>query len=617
MQRCLTPGAGAIVLAPIDYDGATRGILGLRSRDPKAFDHASVETISLLAASAAVAMRNAEVVEGLARSERHYRELHAQSADATLVSDADGTLLDANAAAEALFWYSVDELRRLHVRDLFSAPGSGRRAVRDRRRCTAAASCAPIRSSAARTAPSSSSSTRRACSTTAACTRRSATSRSGGATKSGCARASSSCTRSSRRSRRSPPCSSTPTRSPRRSSSGHSGSPAPTAPSCSGSTGTSSSTAMPRASRRCTSGCGSALRRASRARPPRSARRCIAPTSSSTTAPTATAADVVGIRSLICAPLYRDGRVDGILAVMSGTPNAFDELSVETTRVMAQFVSTVFQNSHVLETRSVLAEELGAQAQVVEHMQTALWIWSATDDGDFVLQYANAASDAGDGTPERQADRQAVRGGAARHRRRDAGDAAARRRRGQADRPRRDRVRRRRGRAQDLLGQGVSAAGPPRRGHVRGRHRHRACTPGAAGERGALPRRVRLGVGRHVADEPRRAVRPGERATRGDPRLHRPGADGEDVPRHQPPRRRRARRGVRRRDARRHSAPSGRTSGATSARTGRSSGATRASRSSTSPAGRRTSSRSSRTSRSAARPSRSSARCSPSPSSRS
>ncbi len=41
VQRCLTPGAGAIVLAPIDYDGATRGILGLRSPDPEAFDEGS------------------------------------------------------------------------------------------------------------------------------------------------------------------------------------------------------------------------------------------------------------------------------------------------------------------------------------------------------------------------------------------------------------------------------------------------------------------------------------------------------------------------------------------------------------------------------------------------
>src|SRR5207253_2728226 len=51
----LTPGAGAVVLAPIDYDGSTRGILGLRSGDSTAFDDAAVETISLLAASAAVA----------------------------------------------------------------------------------------------------------------------------------------------------------------------------------------------------------------------------------------------------------------------------------------------------------------------------------------------------------------------------------------------------------------------------------------------------------------------------------------------------------------------------------------------------------------------------------
>ena len=152
MQRCLTPGAGAIVLAPIDYDGATRGILGLRSPDPNAFDQASVETISLLATSAAVAMRNAEVVEGLARSEQHYRELHTQSADATLVSDADGRLLEANAAAEALFWYTVDELRELHMHDLFSDQALADEPVRDRRRCTAAASFVRSRSSAGRTA---------------------------------------------------------------------------------------------------------------------------------------------------------------------------------------------------------------------------------------------------------------------------------------------------------------------------------------------------------------------------------------------------------------------------------------------------------------------------------
>ena len=38
VARCLTPGAGSIILAPIDYDGAIRGILGVRSTDVAAFD---------------------------------------------------------------------------------------------------------------------------------------------------------------------------------------------------------------------------------------------------------------------------------------------------------------------------------------------------------------------------------------------------------------------------------------------------------------------------------------------------------------------------------------------------------------------------------------------------
>src|SRR5262249_39047203 len=46
----------------------------------------------------------------------------------------------------------------------------------------------------------------------------------------------------------------------------------------------------------------------------------------------------LGARSLICAPLYRDGRIEGALAVMARQPDAFDELGIETTRLMAEFV---------------------------------------------------------------------------------------------------------------------------------------------------------------------------------------------------------------------------------------------------------------------------------------
>ena len=118
VARCLTPGAGSIVLAPIEYDGAYRGVLGVRSVDVDAFDDNEVETLRVLARAASIALRNAELVDRLAQGERHYRELHAQAADAILVGDREGNITDANEAAAALLWYSVDELRGMHARDL-------------------------------------------------------------------------------------------------------------------------------------------------------------------------------------------------------------------------------------------------------------------------------------------------------------------------------------------------------------------------------------------------------------------------------------------------------------------------------------------------------------------
>ena len=91
MTSSLTENTGAILLAPIVYDGATRGILGVRSRLLDAFGGLEVETTRLLAQSAAIALRNAGLVERLAASEKQYRDLHAQAADATLVYDIDGT----------------------------------------------------------------------------------------------------------------------------------------------------------------------------------------------------------------------------------------------------------------------------------------------------------------------------------------------------------------------------------------------------------------------------------------------------------------------------------------------------------------------------------------------
>jgi PAS domain S-box-containing protein len=95
---------------------------------------------------------------------------------------------------------------------------------------------------------------------------------------------------------------------------------------------------------------------------------------------------------VICAPLYREGRVQGMLAVMGREPYKFDELAVETTRLMAEFVSTVIRNANELETRRQLVAELRTQGQVVEHMQTALWVWEPEGD-TYRLAQANEASE--------------------------------------------------------------------------------------------------------------------------------------------------------------------------------------------------------------------------------
>ena len=135
VARCLTPGAGSIVLAPIDYDGAIRGVLGVRSADVAAFDDTEVETLRVLARAASIALRNAELVDRLAQRERHYRELHAQGADAILVGDRTARLTDANEAAAVLLGHTVDELRGM------AGPRAGRpgRSRRLRRSAPAAA----------------------------------------------------------------------------------------------------------------------------------------------------------------------------------------------------------------------------------------------------------------------------------------------------------------------------------------------------------------------------------------------------------------------------------------------------------------------------------------------
>jgi PAS domain S-box-containing protein len=73
----------------------------------------------MLARSAAIAVRSEELVERVERSEREYRRLHDQAADAILVTDPNGAILDANDEAAAMFGFATGELRDMSVYELF------------------------------------------------------------------------------------------------------------------------------------------------------------------------------------------------------------------------------------------------------------------------------------------------------------------------------------------------------------------------------------------------------------------------------------------------------------------------------------------------------------------
>jgi PAS domain S-box-containing protein len=294
IEESLTAGARTIVLSPIQYNGRVRGILGVRSSDRHAFDDRTVDEIRLLTHGAGIALRNAEVVARLADSERRYRELYAQAADATeqlhaiieTQQEISALELDPQAVTAGILertqrltgadgagvvWFEGDEAVT-HFASGIATVQIGSRLSREH---SLAGMCAqlgrPLYASDTETDP--------------------------------------------------------------------------------------------------------------RVAPDTFAR--------------------LQARSLLAAPLYRDGEPVGSMSVMARKANAFDELAIETTRLMAQFVSTVMRNASELETRRTLVEELRTQGEVVEHMQTALWVWSY-DAGSWRLEHANAASEHATGVPARE-----------------------------------------------------------------------------------------------------------------------------------------------------------------------------------------------------------------------
>jgi PAS domain S-box-containing protein len=390
VARCLTPGAGSIVLAPIEYDGTIRGILGVRSADATAFDTHEVTMIDQLSRGAAIALRNAELVERLAESERRYRDLHAQAADATLVGDVDGNLSDANIAAAALLWYSVDELRGMNVRSLFVDATNGAERLELAERGEVRSERALRRKDGAVLDIEYSSrllDDGRVHTSLRDVTRRK---RNEERLRSSLGRLHAIVqTQQDISALELDPDAVTATIVERtRRLAGADG---VTVQWFEG-----GESVVRHASGVAEQHIGLRLDRAASlvGLAARTGETVYVPDTGVDPRVDVEACRRLGARSLICTPLYREGEIAGGMSVIGSAPSAFDELDVETCRLMAEFVSTVIRNSNELEERRRFAEELRMQGDVVRHMQTGLWVWVQDDAGEFRLDYANAASDA-------------------------------------------------------------------------------------------------------------------------------------------------------------------------------------------------------------------------------
>ena len=397
VDRCLTPGAVSIVLAPLEWDGLVRGVLGVRSSSLDAFDDAGVEEIRMLAAGASIALRNAEVIEKLAASERKYRELHDRAADAILVTDANEIIIDANDAAAELLGRSVDELNGMHASALFTS---------------AELTAAPLRTDALRqTGELRSERPFLRKDGTEIMVEYSCRVLDDGSVHSAL-RDVTQRRRAEDRLRTNVGRLHAIVQTQQQIAAlelDHEG---------------LTSTIVLRAQRLCGAD-GAAVQwveghesvyhhcsgiaaghvglRIDRS----SSLAGLAALNGEAIYSADTAVDPradgevcsrLGIRSLICAPLHRDGAVIGVLSILGREPNAFDELAVETARLMAEFIGAVLRNTHELQQRGALLEQLRLQDQIVKHMQTALYVFAAGDDS-LPLRFANKATEEATGLP--------------------------------------------------------------------------------------------------------------------------------------------------------------------------------------------------------------------------
>ena len=117
------PGTGAEIGVPVVVDGEVVAVIDVHEKQADAFSEADVTTLETVADQLAVAIKNVRLLDQATKSEERYRVLFESESDAVfLIDNSSGRLLEANAAAEAMYGYSREELLRLHNVDLSAEP---------------------------------------------------------------------------------------------------------------------------------------------------------------------------------------------------------------------------------------------------------------------------------------------------------------------------------------------------------------------------------------------------------------------------------------------------------------------------------------------------------------
>ena len=122
------------------------GAITMATRDPgRRFTQDDENLLQLLASQVAPALEAARLHANLVRSEQHIRSLYETIACGVLVQAADGSVLDANRAAEEMFGLSLRQMRGKPSTDLWEAEGEAGSPIEGRPAMIALRTRQPVR----------------------------------------------------------------------------------------------------------------------------------------------------------------------------------------------------------------------------------------------------------------------------------------------------------------------------------------------------------------------------------------------------------------------------------------------------------------------------------------